>query len=132
MHPYASAFNYGYGGKEYQTDNNIGWLDFGSRNYDPELGRWFNMDPQNQFTSSYLYGFNNPILHIDPDGELALTATVIIGSIITGAWVGAMTTAVTGGSRSDIAKGALIGAIAGVLSVGTASALTSGTNAVIT
>ena len=32
-----TMFNYEFNGKEYQNENNLAWIDFGSRNYDPEL-----------------------------------------------------------------------------------------------
>ena len=64
-----------------QEENSIGWMDFGSRNYDAELGRWFNVDPQNQFASPYLYAFNNPVIAVDPDGEFAFVA-ILAGAII--------------------------------------------------
>ena len=44
--------------------------DFGSPYYDPELGRWLNIDPALQLVGSYGYCGNNPIRYIDPDGEL--------------------------------------------------------------
>ena len=43
--------------------------DFGSRYYDPELGRWLNIDPALQLVSPYGYCGNNPIRYIDPDGN---------------------------------------------------------------
>ncbi len=72
----ASSFNYKFQGKELQQDNSIGLYDFGSRMYDPTVGRWFNIDPQNQYRSPYLAMGNNPITQIDPNGEFAITAAV--------------------------------------------------------
>jgi len=46
--------------------------DFGSRNYDPALGRWMNIDPQAQkyySYSEYNYTLNNPMYYVDPNGE---------------------------------------------------------------
>ncbi len=83
----ASNFNYKFQGKELQQDGNIGLYDFGSRMYDPYVGRWFNTDPQNQFNSPYLAMGNNYVTVIDPDGEFAFTA-IAVGAII-GAATGA-------------------------------------------
>ena len=47
----------------------LGLYDFGSRFYDPTLGRWFNVDPKLEFVSPYGYCANNPVLYIDPNGE---------------------------------------------------------------
>ena len=50
----------------------MGWYDYGARNYDPTLGRFFNQD---RFAEKYLdftpyqYGANNPIKYIDINGD---------------------------------------------------------------
>lgn len=62
---------YLFNGKEAQIIGATGWLDYGARMYDPELGRWFVPDPLAEVyygTSSYAYVRNNPILRIDPNG----------------------------------------------------------------
>ncbi|MDP4292111.1 MAG: RHS repeat-associated core domain-containing protein [Bacteroidota bacterium] len=63
--------NYKYNGKELQKELSLGWLDYGTRFYDPVIGRWHSVDPMAekyiQFTS-YIYCGDNPMNLIDLDG----------------------------------------------------------------
>ncbi len=63
---------YKYNGKELNEELGLNWYDYGARNYQADLGRWFNVDPlaEKYFNvSSYVYVGNNPIRYIDPDGK---------------------------------------------------------------
>ncbi|MCS3869423.1 RHS repeat-associated protein [Chryseobacterium ginsenosidimutans] len=64
------SYQYKYNGKELQTES--GMLDYGWRQYMPELGRWNGMDQLSEVYNSvspYAYVGNNPINMFDPDGR---------------------------------------------------------------
>ncbi len=61
---------YNFLGKETQVET--GYIDLSRRFYDPTIGRFMQVDPvtegqENQ--STYQYGWNNPILRSDPNGD---------------------------------------------------------------
>jgi RHS repeat-associated protein len=81
-YPFGLAFNsfsrenslkqdFKYNGKELQDELNLGWLDYGARMYMADVGRWGTLDPLSEIYhrwSPFVYGINNPIHFIDPDG----------------------------------------------------------------
>ncbi len=67
-------YRFGFNGKE--NDNEVkgtgNQIDFGSRIYDPRLGRWLSLDPlAKKYPSESPYNFagNSPISIMDPDGK---------------------------------------------------------------
>ena len=57
-----------YNNKELEDDHGLYWYHYGARYYDPQVGRWWTVDPVDEFMSPYLYCANDPIKLIDPDG----------------------------------------------------------------
>jgi len=67
----ATNNKYKYNGKELQDELGLGVYDYGFRNFDPALGRWFNVDPYAEVADDetpYQYVHNNPVIYIDPKG----------------------------------------------------------------
>jgi RHS repeat-associated protein len=78
--------NYLYNGKELFDDADLNWYDYGFRNYDPQIGRFTQLDPlthEYPFLTPYQYASCDPITNIDVDG-LEGTPAPPIGSIYNG------------------------------------------------
>ncbi|MBL0744972.1 RHS repeat-associated core domain-containing protein [Chryseolinea lacunae] len=72
------ANRYQYNGKELQDALNLGWLDYGSRMYMNDIGRWGTIDPLSEIyhtDTAYGYVLNNPLSSIDPDGREVVGVT---------------------------------------------------------
>jgi RHS repeat-associated protein len=71
---YDGAINnpFQYNGKEMLDDDaDLNWYDYGFRNYDPQIGRFTQLDPLTDyypFLTPYQYASNDPITNIDIDG----------------------------------------------------------------
>ncbi|MCR9133502.1 MAG: RHS repeat-associated core domain-containing protein [bacterium] len=58
-----------YNGKELEDEFGLDWYHYGWRFYDSSVGRWWSIDPAEEFHSPYNFVNNNPIIKIDPDGK---------------------------------------------------------------
>ena len=62
-----------FGGREFETELGLDNYAFGERNYNPALGRWFNVDPLAELMRShspFSFGFNNPVYFNDYGGTI--------------------------------------------------------------
>lgn len=60
-----------YQGKELQDELGMQLYDFHARQYDPQIGRFWGIDPADQFPSGYTGMANDPANNIDPTGMIA-------------------------------------------------------------
>lgn len=67
-------------------DTTTHYLKFGTRYYDPNLGRWTQRDPSGEESNAYAYVNNDPVNHADPSGrfyvELSLCGGYGIGGCV--------------------------------------------------
>ncbi|XP_052864247.1 uncharacterized protein LOC128270862 [Anopheles cruzii] len=120
--------DYRYTGKEWDEETRL--YDFHARLYDPELGRFFQMDPKEQYASPYVYTGNSPISLVDPDGQFAfIVAVVVLASA--GAYLGAAAANNSWNPAKWNLKQALLGGLIGGLIGGFAPAGFAGSFAVL-
>ena len=120
-----------------------GWVNLNNRMVDPQLGRFISQDKMGEeggqeSLSLYQYGWNNPVLKPDPDGNcptcpLALAGGIIGGLVGGGIEIGSQL--YNGGKVSNwgavggaTAQGAITGAVAGFTG-GASLAITIGASA---
>lgn len=77
---------YLYTGQEW--DEETGLFNFHARLYDPEIGRFYQIDPKEQYPSPYVYAGNSPISLVDPDGQFAFIIAAVAFAVV-GAYLGA-------------------------------------------
>ena len=73
--------SYKYNGKEFDNLYRLNWLDYGARQYMPDLAQFTSVDPlceKYYHLSPYAYCANNPVNAIDPDGKLVIFVNGLI------------------------------------------------------
>jgi RHS repeat-associated protein len=110
-----------------EFDAASGLYNFKARLYDPSLGIFISPDnvvpdyANPQSLNPYSYCYNNPLIHIDPDGHWVVGATI---GAISGGISGLMAGIALGGENLDAAIfGGIVGAIAGAIVGGSVGAI---------
>ncbi|MCQ2335641.1 MAG: glycohydrolase toxin TNT-related protein [Paludibacteraceae bacterium] len=101
----------------------FGLIDMGGRVYDPVLGMFLSVDPFIQAPDNwlnynrYLYCLGNPLIYVDPSGEIAtaLVVSIVVG-VVVGTAVGTYCGYKAGATGWKLAAYAGIGLVAGVAS----------------
>lgn len=112
---------YLYTGQEFDAET--GLYNFNLRFYDPNIGRFYSIDPAGQQPSPYVYVANAPLRYVDRSGAdfgLSLLIAVIIGIVI-GAAVSAAAYAIINRDHfnwRDFGIAIGVGALAGGISAG--------------
>ncbi len=75
-----TKLNYRYTGQE--RDGATGLMNYRARMYDPDLGRFYAVDPAGQLASPYAYAGNNPLIMVDPDGEWFFLIPMLFGGAV--------------------------------------------------
>ena len=77
----AYPLDFQFTGKERDAHHTFEYDYFGARYYDPRIGSFSSIDKASQFASGYVYGANNPISTIDPDGNWVWFAGMALGAL---------------------------------------------------
>ena len=70
---------YFFNGKEYLVTVGLKMYDYGKRQYNPRLGRFYQVDPMAEkmpYISPYAFSFNNPLRYRDYDGQIPYPITI--------------------------------------------------------
>ena len=71
-----------YNGKELEDDFNLNWYHYGARYYDPQLCKWLQVDPADEFFSAYVYCHNDPVNFVDKDGLFESHSDIVIADAL--------------------------------------------------
>lgn len=75
MVPWLQAHTPGTDEREHIQQDNSSQYNLEARGYNPQAGRFTSVDPKREFVNPYSYTGNNPVMFVDPDGQMKFTAT---------------------------------------------------------
>ena len=126
-------FNRGFTGHEHLMFGKL--INMNGRMYDPVMSTFLSVDNYvqapdlSQSFNRYAYCLNNPLRYVDPSGEEFITAAIIIGGAILGAYTGG---ALANGGNYNIAQWDLnMGTAIGVIGGGVFEGLSSWAGVVV-
>lgn len=113
-----AAIAYRYTGQEWDEETNL--YNYHARLYDPEIGRFYQIDPKEQYPSPYVYAGNSPISLVDPDGQFAFLIPLAFAAV--GGYLGASAANGSFNPTKWKLKPTLIGGVLGAVMGGLAPA----------
>jgi RHS repeat-associated protein len=129
VEPEPGFMPYLFTGQEY--DREIALYNYRSRFFAANIGRFIAVDPGRQYFSPYLYCGNNPVLLIDPTGNLATWARILLGAALVVVAIGVVVLTVATAGTIAPAVAAAVGpaatSVAAFFGAGVATAGTVGT-----
>jgi len=99
--------NYLYNDKELFDDGGLNWYDYGFRNYDPQVGRFTQLDPLTDdypYYTPFQFAGNDPIANVDQDGLEPENSLTTIAAATNGANTSVLQTLHAAGQTAELAN----------------------------
>ena len=121
----ANTNRFRYNSKEEQSSlypesvrNAVSYIDYGARQYDPAIGRWFAQDPLSEKyygISPYAFCAGNPVKYLDPNGEDPTLPARMAGGAIIGGAISGTAAIIKGKSFTEVVAATAGGAVDGAI-----------------
>ncbi|HET8775621.1 MAG TPA: RHS repeat-associated core domain-containing protein, partial [Thermoanaerobaculia bacterium] len=112
--PLAGNFHYLYSGQE--LDRETGLYALKVRLYDPAIGRFLQPDPAFQYANPYVYTGDDPVMYVDPSGQVSLFGEIMIDIAMAALAISAiMVTVLSAGAALPAVAAVAIGVIGGAV-----------------
>lgn len=106
--------SYLYNDKELFEDGDLNWYDYGFRNYDPQIGRFTQLDPLTDdypFYTPYQFAGCEPIANVDVDGLEPANVLAAPGKMLEGVVIKSIIPKIATGTASVGAKALTVGKV---------------------